>query len=324
MTGAPATLTTGLPTPGLAGCTGVRSPGQLHFNPGIPKGATLEEGLAKLRKVHSGEPFEASGKQRRASSSTHPGLAVGYITLDVVNRCFAGFPSTANYFKAGGTGVASNANAIVGDFILLDNLNGQGEAEPAVHIRASSAFKRGEPPPYRDPDYTFYGRFTFPNATDARQPLGNSYGSRYFVAFPDDPTVAPETDLLVWRDIKCRADYSTSPVAANKEPYWVKWITTPTIESFDENSLFEPVEYNFNLATQRVPVGRAGGIGTAGTAGWQRVNLNHTVASVGPPGGRVYFGELAQGWITTVWRANVAGSPVSAAFRSFQLSTVCK
>jgi hypothetical protein len=310
MVGAPATF---LHAPGL--CTGALKPGTLHFNSGIPKGATLAEGLANLRNAHSGEPFAAAGKQYVASSSTHPGVAVGYITLDVVNRCFAGFPSSPNYFLAGGFGIASNLNSIVGDFILLDNQSGRAEAEPAVHIRASSAFQKKE--------YTFYGRFTYPSASDGRQPLGNSYGSRYFVAFPPNPAAAPETDLLVWRDIKCAPGYSTAPLEVGDEPYWLEKITTQNIIAYDENRFGANTSYNFGLATQRVPVDRPGGIATPYNAGWLRISLNHRVP-YGEGGAASLFGNLAQGWVTTVWRANVVGSPASAAFRSFRISTVCK
>lgn len=293
------------------GCSGALTPGLLYFNPGIPKGATPAEGLSNVVKAHTGQPFPAIGQQYIASSSTHPGLAVGYITIDVTNRCFDGFPSTKDYFKAGGTGVASNDPALVGDVIYTDNVNGRAASEPAVHIRTSTGFKKF--------DYTFYGRFTYPSAADARQPLGNAYGSRFFVEFAPDPAVNPQTDLLVWRDTK---SVWTAPVPLNSEPYWCAAMTTPQLLTFDEQSHLATTTHNFEYATQRVPVDRADGIDVGYNAGWIRINLNHQVPYDKGKNTSLY-GTRAQGWVTTVFYANMAGSPATGAFRSFRLGTVC-
>ncbi len=304
-TGPPAT------TVAFPGCSGALTPGMLYFNAGIPKGATPTEGLANLVKAHTGEPFPATGTQYLASSSTHPGLAVGYITIDVANKCSNGFPSTKDYFKAGGTGVASNDAALVGDVLYFDNVNGHAGEEPAVHIQASSAFKKG--------DYTFYGRYTYPSAADNRQPLGNVYGSRFFVNFPDNPNVSPETDLLVWRDTK---SIWTSPVAVGTEPYWCSLMTTPTLLTYDEAAHSTSTTYNFEMATQRVPVNRGDGIDSVYDVGWLKINLNHKVP-YDKGKSASYFSTRAQGWVTTVFRANVTGSPAAGAFRAYRLGTVC-
>lgn len=293
------------------GCTGPLTPGLLYFNPGIPKGATPAEGLSNVAKAHTGEPFPATGQQYVASSNSHPGLAVGYITVDVTNRCFDGFPSTKDYFKAGGTGVASNDAALVGDVVYSDDVNGGASAEPAVHIRTSTGFKKG--------DYTFYGRFTFPSATDGRQPLGNTYGSRFWVEFAPDPAINPQTDMLVWRDTK---SVWTAPVPLNTEPYWCAAMTTPQLITFDEQSHSDITRYNFEYATQRVPVDRDDGIDVGYNAGWIRINLNHQVP-YDKDKATSLFGARAQGWVTTLFSANVAGSPAAGAFRAYRLGTVC-
>lgn len=307
-------LLTGPPATQVAypGCTGLLTPGIPYFNPGIPKGATPAEGLSNVVKAHTGEPFPATGPQYIASSTTHPGLAVGYITVDVVNRCFGGFPSSKDYFKAGGAGVASNDAALVGDVVYADNVNGRASAEPAVHIRTSPGFKKG--------DYTFYGRFTYPSAADGRQPLGNTYGSRFWVNFAPNPAVNPQTDLLVWRDTK---SVWTSPVPVSSEPYWCAAMTTSPLLTFDEQSHSTSTSYNFEYATQRVPVDRDDGIDMAYDAGWIRINLNHRVPYDKGKTASL-FGLRAQGWVTTVFYANTVGSPATGAFRSFRLGTVCR
>lgn len=294
----------------FAGCTGSLAPGVLHLNPGISAGATLAETLANVRHAHEGLPFAGPGGQFVASSP-HPGVAIGYVTLDVANRCSNGFPSTPGYFKAGGKGVASNTNALAGDVFFLDNTNGHAEAEPAVHIRASSAFQKY--------DYTFYGRYVYPDASDNRQPLGNGYGSRYVVNIPTAPNALPETDLIVWRDTKSPW---TSPVPAGTQPYWVPLITTLPITTYDEDEHGVSTSYNIGLATQAVPMDRGTGIVTPYNFGWLKLNLNHSVPyKAGSTAS--YFSARAQAWVSTVYRANILGSPAGGAFQAFRLSTVC-
>ena len=294
--------------PTAPSCSGRLAAGQMHLNPGIPPGTTVAEGLANLRKAHTGEAFSI-GTAEFLASSLHAGAAVGYLTLDAANRCSDGFPSTANYFKAGGTGVASNVNALVGDVIYVDSESGRGEAVSAVHIRTSSAFRSG--------DYTFYGTYVNRTAIDGRQPLGNTYGSRYFVDFPPDPDVAPATDLLVWRDLKTT---NSSPVLAGSQPYWVPLLKTPAMYAFDEAAHRTVVRHHLGLATQRVAVG-ADGIVTPYGAGWLRINLNHVVPS--RQGGPVFYSSWAQGWITTLQRANLNSNPASGGWRAFRLTTPC-
>lgn len=293
-----------------AGCTGNLAPGRIHLSSGISAGATLEETLANVRYAHEGQAFAGPNGEAVASSS-HPGVAIGYVTFDVANRCSDGFPSTKDYFKAGGKGVASNVNALVGDVFLIDNVNGRGETEPAVHIRASGAFAQN--------NYTFYGRYVSGKALDGRQPLGNIYGSRYVADIPIAPNAQPETDLIIWRDIKSTL---VSPLAAGKQPYWVSKMTTAPILIWDEQAHGVPIVHNVGLATQKVAVGRGDGIDTPYDFGWLKLNLNHVVPYK-DNSNATYFGNRAQGWVSTIYRANVLGSPASGAFQAFRLSTVC-
>ena len=123
------------------------------------------------------------------------GIATGYITFDVVNDCSLLFPGNPGYFADGGTGIASNANVLWGDYFLADPANAFAQGDQLVHIEAMDSVQSG----FWDPgDYTFYGRYLTFDASDNREPLATTWATRYFSGtagpFNDD------SDILCWRD----------------------------------------------------------------------------------------------------------------------------
>ena len=116
-------------------------------------------------------------------------IARGYITVDVVNDCTDEFPSNSDYFANGGTGIASNDNALWGEYTLIDLRRGTSQAEPMVHIEASSTDPLVVPPARR----TFYYRRVSSDGIDNREPLSQFWAARYF---------HEATDLVCWRNLR--------------------------------------------------------------------------------------------------------------------------
>ena len=145
---------------------------------------------AHLKAWHTGVASPQTGTCAGSVPSA-PGLAVGYVTVDAVNRCSTSNPSSAGYFAAGGTGVASNENVLMGDVFWVNAAEDFSQGDVAVHLRAdAAAFGSGA--------YTFYGRLVGGTGVDARQPLGRKYGARYLQGGGFDAG----TRLMVWRDPK--------------------------------------------------------------------------------------------------------------------------
>ncbi len=297
-------------TGGLVNCTGDLSGGVLHFNPEF-RTANLATNLNNLRLAHIGAPIPHPTGSKAAGSS-HPSKVIGYVTIDVVKQCTDLFPSDpgTEYFKDKGTGIATNDNALIGDYFLINFNSGLALGEPVVHIRADASFGANE--------YTFYGRYVKASGRDDRQPLPNAYGTRQLNA----GTVLPSsTDLLIWRDTK--SPVITMPRAGGR-PHWLPLSLNSTL-SCDENEDCSIVSGSAPLATQRVKIGTGGGIPVAEAFGYMQINLNHRKVA---PGNTVpLFGPSAQGWIVTAIESTLPGGNAAAGLRAFRLpalETYCK
>lgn len=295
-TGAPATAT-------VSGCTGALAPGTLHFSPTLQVTGNLATDLTMLWNAHRGEIVKSAAGANVVASSQHA-EAKGYLTIDVVRTCTALLPFEAGYFKDRGAGIATNDNALTGDFLLSDAPSGMVAGDSLIHLRADAAFKN---------TYTFYGRYFGGTGIDNRQPLGSTYGARQFTIFAPDPALAPATDLLVWRDTKLPV---VSPVAAGTKPPWHP-LPLKIILSCDEAENCANIRASMPLATQRIGVNRPGGIPAGPGAGWMRINLNHgTKTSL--------FSTSAQGLVLTAMAANLSGGTAAVMYRSTRLQTPCK
>src|SRR6185436_19069229 len=103
---------------------------------GCPVQGTVAAGLnaneiAHVRAWHTGQrsPLTAN-----CASLAHLGAtrAVGYVTVDAVQRCSSLTPADPGYFGAGG--VASNDNVLWGDYLIVDRSDNSAKGDMAVHI----------------------------------------------------------------------------------------------------------------------------------------------------------------------------------------------
>ncbi|MEO8276246.1 MAG: hypothetical protein ABI639_08490 [Thermoanaerobaculia bacterium] len=145
--------------------------------------------LTNLRKQHTGQ---ANGSGN-CSGSGRGGvnLATGYMTVDAAQACSATivYPLQAGYFVAGGNGIASNENVLLGDFFFVDAAQNYAEGNEAIHIAADAARFGGSPS-------TFYGTWIGRSGDDARAPLGTKYRARYLTG----GGFSGGTNLVVWAE----------------------------------------------------------------------------------------------------------------------------
>lgn len=125
-----------------------------------------------------------------SSGTVPPDRAVGFVTVDVVNQCSSLLPADKGYFERGGTGVASNKNALLGDYFLVDPQQNLAQGEPAVHLVADPDF-------FSPGDETFYGPYVGFDARDARVPLSSRHAIRFVVG----GGFSGGTNLIVWRQV---------------------------------------------------------------------------------------------------------------------------
>jgi hypothetical protein len=121
-------------------------------------------------------------------------IARGYVTVDTVNNCTLRFPSDVGYFRAGGTGDATDQNVLWGDVIYSNPAAGKSYGDTLVHIEASSTNSETSVAG----QYTFYGRYVNWTATDNREPLSTQFATR----FANIGASGSGTKLVAWRDSK--------------------------------------------------------------------------------------------------------------------------
>src|SRR4030095_11190862 len=133
-------------------------------------------------------------------------IARGYITVDTVSNCTLRFPGDPGYFAPGGTGDATNQNALWGDAFYVKDMANLAEGETLVHIEAAPGTGTSalcgtygpSPETTVAGQYTFYGRYVSWPAADNREPLATNFAVRYVTGGAFDGG----TDLLVWRGSK--------------------------------------------------------------------------------------------------------------------------
>lgn len=226
------------------------------------------------------------------SGPDHPERAVGYITIDLVTSCSSLLPTDEGYFEDGGTGIASNTNALLGDFFLAEPGDNFAQGEPAVHLVADGDF-------FGPGDTTFYGEYVGFDGSDARIPLASDHGMRFI----ENDAFDGGTDVLVWRDV---AEPGSGPVECGDPsrvlaPPWLHG--SADVVSFDEEEnavrLGGPIDPAvFLQATQRVKASDL----TPWQSGWLQVGL------------------FDQGWIGGVMRAF---ERFSVGYSSGRLSDPC-
>lgn len=200
-----------------------------------------------IRAALTGQPV---GDRCWASPTVPPGRMIGYITVDAVNECSSLLPGDEGYFGAGGTGVASNANTLLGDFYYVDPGENFAQGSTAVHLLADDEF-------FAPGDETFYARYEEGTAADARAPLSDRYGVRFLTG----GAVNTATDLIVWRGITGEAPHEPPLCqlggARLLAPAWLSHLEFKILFDEEENPVLldSPIsdDPTFRQATQKLP-----------------------------------------------------------------------
>jgi hypothetical protein len=116
--------------------------------------------------------------------------AVGYATIDVVGNCSGRGPTDPLYFSDD----LRYDNALIGDFLQIDDASGYAQGNPLVHIRA---IPEGGRRPTRLAQ-TFYSRLqpASSRTSDARQPLPSTFALRWI----EDKQAGLHTVFKIWRE----------------------------------------------------------------------------------------------------------------------------
>jgi hypothetical protein len=278
----------------FASCTGI-----------LPLPSVPAVYLPYLRAALTGAPSSFHAGRCVSRNLGTPGIARGYVTVDVSNACALMFPADPGYFFNGGGGIAGNRNIVWGDYMYVNPSQDLGFGDSLVHIQT-----RVTDPELGTPgEYTFYGRFVNWTAADNREPLSTSFAVR-FVSPKDFKTPAkarrravlpPSTELLVWRDPKVALTGNNASFTCGSAPPWYP-LGQEGVRAFDEQEETEVVGSPANLfpaATQRVAVSSAN-LPVTIASGWLFLNLNTAVASAGanPPEDPA----AAQAWVTVLQR----------------------
>lgn len=261
-----------------------------------PAGQLSRVERVQMRAAHTGQPVGAGQARCLGSNRGERGLATGYITVDVVNRCtprsvgaVVNTPAHPGYFADGGTGLAGNSNILWGEYFYVDKRKNQALSLPAVHIVADAdTFSPG--------DYTFYGRYVGFDSRDNRAPLASLYYARYL----DRSDVFAKTDLMVWRDNR---QATASGYDCAQGPSWAP-LGEFQLVAFDEEE--NPTEIRnsnaFPLAAQKVSVGSRV-LPLRDKFGWLSIDLWHKDET------------HAQGWVTVLMGTEGRYSTGHAALR---------
>lgn len=277
----------------FAGC-GDAGPGGLA--------APLDAGqTAYLRAAHTGQPVvTAPTAQCAGSASAGPNVATGYITVDTVNRCSPrtvgttdNTPAQASYFAKGGAGLASDTNALWGDYYYVNSKRSTSDSQTAVSIVADPDFFEGGA-------YTFYGRYNGFDGRDDRAPLSSLYYARYV----DGGTFSGGTDLVVWRDNRTSR---TATHGCGTQPDWAPLGEMQLVFFDEEENPMEILQGNaFPLTTQKVHMGSTN-LPVPEPFGWIMLDLWHKDST------------HAQGWVSVLMTAEGRFSTGHEAMRADDL-----
>ena len=271
--------------------------------------------LERLRSGHTGQGISSLGGEC-IGSAQGDNIARGYVTIDHTVRCELLAPHEPGYF-GGAQPVASNENALWGEWSLFDPAGATSVTESLVHIEADPNFDAASTPT----GYTFYGRFTQGDGgNDHREPLGTVWAARYL----NGGGFSGGTDLLVWRD--STSSIVPDSIPCESFPDWYplnEQAVTCWSEEEDVISLCGPDKTDptcFPLETQRVHLG-VGDLAPLWDYGWCSVDLDVPGDSFAgdvdfPAGG----GDTTQSWVGSI---NTASGNVAVGLGALQAGHAC-
>lgn len=211
--------------------------------------------ITHLRQQHTGQP-DAEGNCA-GSGRAGANVATGFVTIDAAQACstLITYPGHAGYFAAGGTGIASNANLLVGDFFLVDASQDFAQGNEAVHIVADEGRFGSQPA-------TFYGAWVAHSGVDARSPLGTRYRARFL----NGGAFSGGTDLIAWLEPSAQTPQA---VTCGQRPNFVDPCQFLETTAFDEAAVGQPTVRHdgVNEVATRLTVG-SGEVPVAATFGF--------------------------------------------------------
>ncbi len=187
----------------------------------------------ELRAILTGQPHPQDGLCH--SSAVEDGqLATGYVTVDVVRDCSGDALRTfydPGYFIDGGSGLATNENALVGDFFLIDPANDYAQGEGLVTLVADAAR-------FDHPSFYLTG--------DNRMPLPVALRSRFL----NGGVFTGATELLIWMKARSEPIECDSQHFGNSYHVHAEWRSEPGEPSVED-------EFTTTEHTLRVEIGGA-------------------------------------------------------------------
>lgn len=212
--------------------------------------------LTGLRAAHSGQGSSLFGGQC-AGAPGAAGIARGYVTIDSVNSCVPGNPTSVTYQ----TNTMDARNILTGSYAIL---NRSTQIESGGALVAVEAIFNGAPGGFSAGQRTFYGGYNSLAATDQREPLGSSWSARYI----NGGAFNQSTQLVVWRD----PGQVVSPYVCGGALPAPFPLATQTVVAFDEEetAINSGASNPFPLVTQRVAASSLSPF----SFGYLRLNLN--------------------------------------------------
>jgi hypothetical protein len=254
--------------------------------------------VAYMQAALTGQASSFHGGLCVAKNHGTPTIARGYVTMDLVNHCYVGFPSDPIYQAP--FAVMTTQNVIFGEYSYVNPSQDLAYGDSLVSITGDNL----NPDTSTPGSYTFYGRFNNFLASDYREPLSSTFAAR-FVAPKDFKTpekarrrsvLPPATELIVWRDPK---HPSVNGFACGGAPAWYP-LSQEDVVAFDEEENTESPTFTsqpFPAATQRVTLASTAFPLTT-SSGWLYLNLNTSI--VAPIG--LTDPAAAQNWVTVLNR----------------------
>jgi hypothetical protein len=243
--------------------------------------------------------------------ASHPSLALGYVTVDVVNSCSNISPLDSAYYSQ----VILFDNVLTGDYERLnaDPVTGNyAGGNPLVHIKAVPEGGRAGSivPASNALPYTFYDRFTPQTARriDRRQPLPSSFAARFI----EGGTANFATDYAIWREGMDRAGAGGCNVTASAAMPYGSIVRFDEMENPTLNAAATAATTASSVRSLSFPVTSAASTGQAPfppqasntVAGWMYLNLDNAAGVTTSSTSPYSVARPSQNWVIVHLRAD--------------------
>jgi hypothetical protein len=269
----------------------------------LPPPALPASFVDHLQRAHSGQASSVFQGKCAGLDFHQPGVARGYVTIDVVKICTLLRPSDPGYFGPGG--VAGFDNVLWGDFFYVDPTGRFAQGDNLVRIEA-------DPNRFSAGGVTFYARYVNGSGADGREPLTTSWAARYLMGGPFDGG----TDLVAWREVPWAASPFPCTLPPTQYPQGQSRLIVFDEQEHPEDLLSNqgipeiphPIPTPFGGAATRVAVG-GNALPTPFNFGWFLMDLSSGSAD-----------PYAQGWVGQV---SSSQGRYSVGFQGTHLNSLC-